>query len=218
MQHAAALGQGSSGEYQFTNTWFEMSAKGIWDALIPQVNPTRILEIGSYEGKSCCYVIEKLAQAKPIEIHCVDTWEGGEEHQKKNENMSDVEARFLHNVAVAKQRVQHPVELVVHKGYSDQCLYQLLAAGKAGYFDFIYVDGSHQAADVLCDAVLSFRLLKKGGVIAFDDYIGAEEFSYGKDLFLCPKMAIDAFVNIYFRKLTVLNAPLYQLYVQKTAD
>jgi predicted O-methyltransferase YrrM len=38
-------------------------------------------------------------------------------------------------------------------------------------FDIIYIDGSHDAADVLEDAILSWRLLKDGGVLIFDDYL-----------------------------------------------
>ncbi len=207
--------------YEFTNKWFEGAAKGAWDALIPQINPTRILEIGSYEGASTCYLIEKLAATRPIEIHCVDTWEGGIEHQEGGNvqtNMSAVEQRFHHNIQTANQRVEGNARVSIHKGYSDAVLTQLLAQGMRDHFDFIYVDGSHQAPDVLCDAVLSFRLLRKGGVIAFDDYLWQETLPYGTDPIRCPKPAIDAFTNIYCRKVRIITAPLYQLYVQKISD
>ena len=78
--------------------------------------------------------------------------------------------------------------------------------------------GSHQAPDVLSDAVLSFSLLREGGVIAFDDYLWAEDMSYGRDPLRCPKPAIDAFINIYFRKVEVISAPLYQMYIRKTLN
>ncbi|MDQ0041820.1 putative O-methyltransferase YrrM [Variovorax boronicumulans] len=132
--------------------------------------------------------------------------------------MTQVEARFHHNTALSIRRSAHPVNLVVHKGPSDLGLARLLAQGASGHFDFIYIDGSHQAPDVLADAVLAFRLLRNGGVIVFDDYLWAEELAGGKDPLRCPKPAIDAFVNCYFRKLQILRAPLYQLYVQKTSD
>jgi hypothetical protein len=35
------------------------------------------VEIGSYEGASACYLIEKPATSKEIELHYADTWEGG---------------------------------------------------------------------------------------------------------------------------------------------
>jgi predicted O-methyltransferase YrrM len=104
------------------------------------------------------------------------------------------------------------------KSFSDGALASLLAEGKRGYFDFIYVDGSHRAPDVLYDAVLSFRLLRVGGVIAFDDYLWDDETRKEVDPIGTPKIAIDAFTNIYSRKLRILRAPLYQLYIQKIAD
>ena len=207
--------------YNFTNNWFEHAAKGVWDSIIPQINPCRILEIGSYEGASTCYLIEKLASTKEIEIHCVDTWEGGIEHNDGGSaevDMTDVEDRFHDNTDIAISRAGNTVELILHKEFSDAALSKLIAAGKQGYFDFIYVDGSHQAPDVLCDALLSFRLLKINGVLAFDDYLWQEPLSYGTDPIRCPKLAIDAFTNIYCRKIKVISAPLYQLYVQKISD
>jgi predicted O-methyltransferase YrrM len=208
-------------DFNFTNNWFSSSAATIWDVLIPQINPTKILEIGSYEGASACYLIDKLSEEKNIELHCVDSWEGGAEHKEGGNaetDMSAVEKRFTMNIDIAKQKVKNQLELFIHKGYSDQVLSNLLSEGKNGYFDFIYVDGSHQAPDVLCDAILSFRLLKVGGVIAFDDYLWQETLPYGTDPIRCPKPAIDAFCNIYCRKVKILTAPLYQLYVQKISD
>lgn len=203
-------------DFVFTNRWFETTAKGVWDALIPQIRPKTILEIGSYEGNSACYLIENCAQATPIELHCVDTWQGGVEHAGLD--MQSVEARFRHNTALAISRASHPVSLHVHKEYSHLCLAKLVAEGRLGHFDLIYVDGSHQAPDVLSDAVLAFHLLKVGGYLIFDDYLWAENLPYGKDPLRCPKPAIDAFVNIYFRKIRLVSAPLSQLYAQKTSD
>lgn len=202
--------------YQYTNSWFDSSAKGVWDRLIPQINPTRILEIGSYEGASACYLIEKLAPNKEIELHCIDTWEGGVD--LNGIDMSAVEQRFHHNTQIAISKARNAVNLILHKGYSDRVLSTLLAEGKQGYFDFIYIDGSHQAPDVLCDALLSFRLLKNNGFMAFDDYLWQESLPYGTDPIRCPKPAIDAFTNIYCRKVRVLREPLYQLYIEKICD
>ena len=94
---------------------------------------------------------------------------------------------------------------------------KLLGDGASGAFDFIYIDGSHAAPDVLADAVLAFALLRVGGVIAFDDYVwGPEE---GQGPFNSPKLGIDAFVNTYIEKLRIVRrTPLWQLYVAKIAD
>ncbi|WP_094780747.1 class I SAM-dependent methyltransferase [Paraburkholderia ribeironis] len=207
--------------YQFTNNWFDTVAKGLWDQFMARYAPARILEIGSYEGASACYLIDTLAPHHPVELHCIDSWEGGLEHQAEGVSPADmaaVESRFHHNVTQSAGQHAGRAKVVVHKGYSDECLARLIAEGKKGYFDFVYVDGSHQAADVLADAVLGFKLLKVGGVIAFDDYLWSEQLPTGKDPLRCPKPAIDAFVNLNCRKLDVLSAPLYQLYVRKLAD
>jgi predicted O-methyltransferase YrrM len=207
--------------YRYTTRWFQTSAKATWDTLIPQIDPARILEIGSFEGASSCYLIDTLSRGKSIELHCVDTWEGGVEHQDgggAQSDMSGVERRFLDNIRLASDRAAHPVSLHVHKGRSDIMMAKLLAEGFECHFDFVYIDGSHQAPDVLCDAVLGFRLLRDGGVIAFDDYLWHESLPYGVDPIRCPKPAIDAFTNLYCRKLAIMPLSSYQLYARKLSD
>lgn len=206
---------------EFTNNWFAQNAKDLWDRLFQTEKPKKILEIGSYEGASVCHLIKTLGNEYPLEIHCIDTWEGGIEHKKGGlveSNMSEVEARFLNNTRIAIGEAAHPIELVLHKGYSDAQLAKLLADGKAEHFDFVYVDGSHQAPDVLIDAVLSFKLLRVGGVLGFDDYLWSEPLPYGHDPIRCPKIAVDSFVNIYCRKLHVMPGGRRQLYTRKTAS
>jgi predicted O-methyltransferase YrrM len=202
-------------KFEFTNSWFDDTARPVWTQLIPQIAPVRILEIGSYEGASACFLITQLAEKQRIELHCIDSWIGGTEHHPRD--MPEVEARFKRNIESAAAAFPERVDLHVHKGPSDLRLAMLLAEGKAGYFDFAYVDGSHQAPDVLCDAVMAFRLLRVGGMMAFHDYLWAEEMPYGRDPLRCPKPAIDAFTNLYARKLRVMAAPLMQIYVQKVA-
>lgn len=214
MSETSGLGQ------EFTTNWFSV-ARPAWDNLMPRENPKRVLEIGSFEGASACYLIEKIGAKQPLELHCVDTWEGGVEHQAGGlfeKSMSDVERRFTRNVEIAQTRATHPVDLHLHKTTSDIALAQLIAAGKTSYFDFIYVDGSHQAPDVLIDAILAFKLLRVGGVLAFDDYLWNEALPYGVDPIRSPKIAIDAFCNIFCRKVKVIPGGGVQLYTRKTAE
>ena len=52
-------------------------------------------------------------------------------------------------------------------GYSQNELKKL----NKNYYDFIYIDGDHTNEGVFIDSVLSFPLLKNGGIIIFDDYL-----------------------------------------------
>ena len=155
-------------EYQFTANWFECNIPQ-WMRIFQAIKPQRILEIGSFEGMSTCFLINTLTKHYECQIHCVDSWQGGQEHTDLN--MNDIEARFTHNIKKSCEAVKHNVNVHVHKGLTQEQLPKLLAAGGKNFFDFIYIDGSHEAPDVLFDAVLSFQLLRKGGIIAFDDYL-----------------------------------------------
>ena len=207
-------------DQEFTTNWSSV-VRPVWDNLIPREDPKKVLEIGSFEGASACYLIEKIGAKQPLELHCIDTWEGGREHQAGElfeASMSDVERRFNRNVEIAQTRATLPADLHIHKATSDLALAQLIAAGKASYFDFIYVDGSHQDPDVLVDAVLSFKLLRVGGVLVFDDYLWNEVLPYGVDPIRSPKIAIDAFCNIFCRKVKIIPGGGVQLYARKTAE
>lgn len=68
-------------------------------------------------------------------------------------------------------------------------------------FDFIYVDGSHLAKDVLTDAVMCWPLLKPSGVIAFDDY----EWEGHRPPHDRPQAGIDAFESVFKPQLALLR-------------
>jgi predicted O-methyltransferase YrrM len=206
-------------DYEFSNRWFDYNIP-VWDQMLgPEspYRPTRILEIGSFEGASTCYIINKMAANRDIELHCVDTWQGGQEHKVEGTDMSEVERRFLHNTAIAVGSQQHKVNLVLHKMTSEQALLQLLAQGRGGYFDLVYVDGSHAAPDVLLDLVLGWQLLSVYGMLVMDDYLWHGGMTQPIDPIKTPKPAIDAFVNINIQKMIVMPYRLFQLYVQKVA-
>ena len=120
--------------------------------------------MGSYEGKGTIFIIENLANTNDLEIHCVDSWEGGIENKEGGfveADMSKVEARFVYNTRTALSKSSQKIKLELHKGLSNKELPKLVANNMKEYFDFIYIDGSHQAPGVLFDAVLCFELLKK---------------------------------------------------------
>lgn len=203
-------------DYEFTSDWFT-DYRPTWDQVVAQIRPARILEIGCYEGRSTCYLIEACAAFHPVELYCIDSWGGGVEHA--DEDMGAVERRFDRNLLVAQRKAAHPVKVQKYKDSSRRALLRIAAAQAPGSFDFAYIDGSHQAPDVLTDAVLAFHLVRPGGVMIFDDYLWHMEPQGQQDPLNMPKPAIDAFVNIFQRKLRVVaGPPLNQLYVEKFSD
>lgn len=208
-----------SGEFQFTQTW---DGRGVgvdfhatWNAIRNLCgDPGNILEIGVYEGLSTCKMIEMFAARRPISITCIDAWSGPTVHDARSDTVH--ERRFDHNVALAIERAGHAVNLRKIKAESDLALSSLIHAGESEAFDWIYVDGSHRSEDVLFDASASFRLLRSGGILVFDDYLWTDPLDRGGSVNDTPKAAIDAFVNIHYDRLRIFQgAGLWQLYLRK---
>jgi predicted O-methyltransferase YrrM len=80
----------------------------------------------------------------------------------------------------------------------------------AGKFDFIYIDGDHTSAQVERDAYSAWKLLKDGGILAFDDYL------WGQDLppDTTPKPAIDNFLRTHTGEYTQL-VDSHQVWIKK---
>jgi predicted O-methyltransferase YrrM len=124
--------------------------------------------------------------------------------------MGAVEKRFDHNCAVAL--AEWDVEITKYKGISVQNLAHWLVEEPKDHptFDFIYIDGSHIAKDVLTDAVMAWPLLKPKGLMVFDDYMWGNP----RDILRRPKPAIDAFTNMFAEEVDIIHVG-YQLVVRK---
>jgi predicted O-methyltransferase YrrM len=195
-------------EYQFTKDWFNWAPE-VWTQLIPhlpsEAGSRRFLEVGSFEGRSTVWIMENMMQDGDYML-CIDTWEGGEEHGE--EDMDAVFMRFRANVQAAREKTG-----IKSVGHSRQSSTQGLAeeiSEWTGNYDFIYIDGSHRAPDVLTDACMSWPLLKAGGLMVFDDYMWGNP----RDALHRPKIAIDAFTNIFGETAEVVHMG-YQLVVRK---
>jgi predicted O-methyltransferase YrrM len=143
-------------------------------------------------------------------IICVDTWEGGAEHL--NGEMDGAEERFDHNKQIV--RSAYPNRFVTKwKSKSVDALGAMInERHQFDQFDFIYIDGSHIAKDVLTDACMAWSMLKKDGLLAFDDYLWRIP---GMTTTQRPKIAIDSFVTIFEHELVMAHNG-YQLIVRKT--
>jgi predicted O-methyltransferase YrrM len=188
---------------QFKERWFDRNIVP-WSVSLAKVfdrtDPLRILEIGSWEGRSTLFLMTYFSRA---ELTAVDTWAGSDEHHyNATSNLSDLESRFDDNLG------PHAVRVTKRKGSSLYLLPQLVAEKQE--YDLIYVDASHLADDALTDAINAWRVLKAGGVMIFDDVMWP---AYSRAR-ANTAWAIHSFLKYHSREFKVLHAG-YQLIVQK---
>lgn len=193
--------------FKFTNRWFEVTARTNFQDILPSLRPVRIVEVGCYEGQATAWMAGNLS---PEKLVCIDTFAGGMEHQ--GSDMEAVWSAFLHNRNLIKETMGVDVEVI--KACSDHALMSLGNREPASY-DFVYIDGSHQAADVLTDAVLGLQLLRKGGVMAFDDYAWLEKPNNMANPLDNPRLGIDSFFNVFRRQIRQLASTTAQFWVVK---
>jgi predicted O-methyltransferase YrrM len=188
---------------QFQERWFDMNIVP-WSVTFSRTfnrsDPVRILEIGSWEGRSTLFFLTYFGQAH---LTAVDTWAGSEEwHYYATPDLQDLEMRFDRNVGVCGDRVTK------RKGSSLHVLPQLLDEQQE--FDLVYVDGSHFADDALTDAINAWRLLKQGGLLIFDDVMWP---CYARAK-ANTAWAIHLFLKYYAGEYKILHA-YYQIILQK---
>ena len=168
----------SDSGYRYTQDWFSYH-EAMWLTHFGSLAGRpglRFLEIGSFEGRSACWIAEHLLTGEGSTLICVDPFNG----------YPDQERNFDHNVNASPHTAHKILKL---RGLSCEVLHFLPAEG----FDFIYVDGSHAALDVIQDAAGAWKLLKPHGILVFDDY-GNTALPVLSGLAVKP--AIDAFLAI----------------------
>lgn len=180
----------------YTNDWFSHNIPN-WTHLFHLVDwdpeaPGNVgIEIGSYEGRSSAWLLENQFRHSESKLFCVDVFADADQPDSYWRNFKNNVVDTVHG---------HRVE--VYKGFSFDFMSKFVSDGRT--CDFVYVDGSHRAADVLEDLVLGFRALRPGGLLICDDYLGGA--GSNPDLTLgSPKAAVDAFTTIYRDRLELLH-------------
>ena len=145
--------------------------------------PVRVLEIGSWEGRSAVFFLRYLRRST---IVCVDTFAGASEYDRREElaaQVAKIEARFDANLRPFGARIEKI------KSESVPALARLAAQGRR--FDLAYIDGSHRPEDVMADSIQTWPLIEPGGAVIWDDYGPAESYRLAEEH---PRPAIDAFL------------------------
>lgn len=169
----------------YTQTWFKN--KGVEESfnqkLKTLIKPNaKILEIGAFEGMSTIWFLENIEGSH---VTVVDTFKGDQQNIEMTDGFVGIKEHFLSNIEPYKDRVR------IIQGDSRIELPEI----KGGIFDVVYVDGSHADDCVWSDAISAYRLVKKGGLILFDDY--QMTYTDNDNVYYAPKKMIDKFIAEY---------------------
>lgn len=199
-------------EKTYTQDWFDRCIP-TWEKYLAEFKGKKcleFLEIGSYEGRSTCWLLDNILTDESCTITCVDLWEESPKQGAWSAELYDrydmhqVWNNFQNNTSEYGERVE------AHCDKSQDYLRQFVVDP---LFDCIYIDGSHISYHVIQDIVLSWPLLYKGGLMILDDYT----WDFFGDPRRHPKMAIDAFLAIYEGQYEILYKD-QQIILRKVAE
>ena len=141
------------------------------------------LHVGAGDGRLTGWFLNNVLTDATSRMICIDTWEGDLEQQVGGADMEAIRAEFVRQMEPHGDRV----EILLARS---QEVLRDLSHDSYEAFDLAYVGGSQIASDVLEDAVLAFRLVRKYGIIVFD---GVEQHPFGGNPLLEPKLGVTAF-------------------------
>jgi predicted O-methyltransferase YrrM len=193
----------------FSSEWFVKLAKNNFDTYIkPTYNSVAFnyLEIGTFEGASLSYMFNNVMlnpSSKATVIDPFDSFINGCQNQ----------------LQIFKSNLQPYLDrITIIEGYSQNELNKLIPNS----FDLIYVDGDHTSQAVFTDAMLSFPLLKSGGIMIFDDYLWMYDADHTTENIHSPRLhhlnhpytGINAFL-LYNREYLEVLVSNWQMIIKK---
>jgi len=158
-----------------------------WTSLIAGAPGVKILEVGSFEGRSAVWWLEHVLGGRGSMLTCVDPWNWPDH--------PDAYERFKDNVDPWLEKV----EIVAHESR------RALGFMPDESYDVVYVDGSHEGRDACLDVLMSVPLLKVGGLLICDDYDWSAEGLVDQ-----PSVGYDAALKMNCDRMEVFHCD-YQL-------
>lgn len=143
----------------------------VFDRLVAETSPSTIIEVGTWKGRSARHL---ATAAEAARVFCIDTWLGGIDHVLSDKPVDDLKRdafgsprlfhQFLANFTgePCKDRI-HPIQQTSINGARVLAHHGITA-------QLIYIDGSHEYADVYADLCAYVHLLAPGGIIFGDDF------------------------------------------------
>lgn len=182
-------------KYRYTQTWFFCSEiRQQLHRFLFNTEPNSILEIGSFEGLSSCFLADNFLGHQSSSLICVDPFDTND---KTTPLTDSTKGYFLDNIA----KSVNAKKVTFHQQYSNQFF-----AENTKTFNFIYVDGSHELNDIRYDMREAFKVLRQGGIMWMDDYLGGGSYAI--------KAVMDEFVTAQGSNVDVVWKG-YQLALRK---
>ena len=173
--------------YNENEKWFCNNLNFLNNFFSTKNNINKILEVGSYEGRSAIFFLKTFPNANII---CVDTWSGSDEHNQYNftvvEKNFDINTNYYQNNNCLKK-----IKDTSNNFFSNNF----------ETFDLIFVDGDHSSHQVKLDIENSWKILNKGGYLLLDDYL----WWYYKDLQKNPSSSINNFIINNLSDISILK-------------
>lgn len=148
----------------FTQDWFSHSIPR-FKKILGDKKDLRILEIGSFEGRSAIWMIQNLNPKKIVLVE--PGYLKGNNDQLKS-NLSGLNYKLI--------------EKPNNEAWKDYIFDE---------FDFVYIDGNHSSKNCYFDMILGWSVLSENGIMAIDDYQWKLRDKDGTR----PKDAVDFFLK-----------------------
>lgn len=162
--------------------------------------PMTYIEVGVFEGSTLFWLVDQLKNFNPdLSAYAIDPHVGSID---MGDDFVQVKENFAHNLSVCThKKITH-----IPKHSQDGLIDLINQNVKA---ELIYIDGDHRASEVLTDLVLSWKLLKVGGIILCDD---TTVWKYSdkngtQAAQMSVRMAVEMFIQCNWHKLRLINLP-----------
>ncbi len=89
-------------DYDFTQDWFSQNIPA-WQRVIHGLGlqARKVLEVGSYEGRSSTWIVENVVGPQIGHMFCIDSWDATGIPAHSNAEIQAVESRFDRNMKIA---------------------------------------------------------------------------------------------------------------------
>ena len=123
------------------------------------------VEVGAWKGKSSAFMaVEIINSNKNIEFDIIDTWEGSSDETGHMEDPDVIDNTLFETFCSNLSPVQDYINVVRSDSVEAAGLYEDESV------DFVLLDGGHSYEQVKADITAWLPKVKKGGILAGDDY------------------------------------------------